>query len=87
MSSYNELVKNFAEVQKQYEERKIELLSIDLKIIQALKENQGILQSDFVKTFNPVVQNDVKDKLYHLEKSGKLQRTKSGRSYILNYKG
>ena len=81
------LVENFDSLQKQYEERQYELLYLDESIIKKLKENQGVLQSDFVKTFNPVIQNDVKERLYQLEKAGKLQRTKSGRSYILNYRG
>ena len=56
-------------------------------IIKKLKENQGVLQSDFVKIFNPLIQNEVRDKLYHLEQEGKLQKTKSGRSYILTLRG
>lgn len=82
-----ELEENFDRLQSQYEERQAELFNLDEKIIKKLKENQGILQSDFVKTFNPLIQNEVRDKLYHLEQEGKLQKTKSGRSYILNYRG
>lgn len=82
-----ELEENFDRLQSQYEERQAELYNLDTKIIKKLKENQGVLQSEFVKTFNPLIQNEVKDKLYHLDKEGKLQRTKSGRSYILNFRG
>lgn len=82
----NELQTNFDVIEKQYYERQDALFLLDKKIIIKLKENQGILQSEFVKTFNPLVQNDVKQQLYNLAKEGKLQRTKSGRSYILNYR-
>lgn len=82
-----ELEENFDNLQTQYEERQIELFNLDAKIIKRLKENQGVLQSEFIKTFNPLVQNEVKDKLYHWDKDGKVQRTKSGRSYILYYMG
>lgn len=82
-----EFEENFDKLQTQYEERQAELYNLDEKIIKKLKENQGVLQSEFVKAFNPLIQNEVKDKLYHLDKEGKLQRTKSGRSYILNFRG
>lgn len=83
----NELQTNFDVIEKQYYERQDALFLLDNKIIIKLKENQGILQSEFVKTFSPLVQKEVKEMLYHLEKEGKLQKTKSGRSYILNYRG
>ena len=81
------LEENFDRLQSQYEERQTELFNLDEKIIKKLKENQGVLQSDFVKTFNPLIQDEVRTKLYHLEQEGKLQKTKSGRSYILTLRG
>lgn len=82
----NELTGNFDEESANYNKRENALPGLDKEIVKALKENPGILQSDFVKLFDPTVQADVRDKLYYMEKSGKLQRTKSGRSYILHYK-
>lgn len=81
-----ELEQNIDLLQGQYEKRQKEITDIDSKIINKLKENQGILQSDFVKMFDESVQNDVKEKLYFWEKAGKIERIKSGRSYILHAK-
>jgi len=83
----NELTANFDELQANFIKRNKELANLDDRIIQMLKEHPNALQSDFVKMFDPIVKNDVREKLYYMEKSGELQRTKSGRSYILHYKG
>ena len=83
----NELQTNFDAIEKQFNKKVAELSYLDERLIPALEANQGILQSDFVKMFDPIIHNEVKEKLYFLDKEGKLQRTKSGRSYILNYKG
>jgi hypothetical protein len=82
-----ELTYNFDELCAEYEKRITLLVDIDAKIIKELKANPNILQADFVKIFDPFIQNDVREKLYYLAKSGKLERTKSGRSYTLRYKG
>lgn len=82
----DELTANFDELQSNYIKRNKELLNLDERIVKALIEHPNILQADFVKLFDPIVQPDIKDKLYWLDKSGKLERTKSGRSYILHYK-
>ncbi len=82
-----ELTETLEEKQKLYIKRTVDLVDIDAKIINKLKENPNVLQSDFVKMFDVSIQKDVKEKLYYMDKEGKLQRTKSGRSYILNYKG
>ena len=64
-----------------------ELLSaLDSDIMNKLRENNGILQSDFLKLFDPVVKKDVSDFLYKAEKERTIKRTKSGRSYILEIK-
>lgn len=80
------LSENLDKLEAEYQEKSKELINLDSKIINLLKENDGILQSDFVKLFNPLIQNEVKDFLYHYDKKQKLQRTKSGRSYILHLK-
>ena len=81
-----ELTANFDELQANYNRRCSQLSDIDSRIVNVLIDNPGILQSVFVKMFDPLVQNDVREKLYFMEKSGKLERTKSGRSYTLHYK-
>ncbi len=85
-TEFSELSQNLEEKQQEYERRMLELVDLDRKIIEKLKENANILQSDFVKMFDPAIKKDVQEKLYYMDKEGKLQRTKSGGSYILHYK-
>ena len=81
-----DLENNLVKLQTEYEKRSFEIVDLDSKIINTLKENDGMFQTDFVKLFDLSIQNDVKEKLYYMEKAGQLQRTKSGRTYILHYK-
>lgn len=85
-SELEELTANLDELQSNFIKRNEELSGLDERIIKMLIDNPGILQSEFVKMFDSLVQNDVREKLYFMEKSGELERTKSGRSYILHYK-
>lgn len=85
-SELDELTSNLKELQAAFVKRNKELPDLDERIIKMLIEHPNVLQSDFVKMFDPVVKNDVTEKLYFMEKSGQLERTKSGRSYILHYK-
>ena len=64
-----------------------ELLStLGPDVMKKLQECEGILQSDFIKLFDPVIKKDVSDFLYNADKYGEIKRTKSGRSYILEIK-
>lgn len=81
------LTENFDEIEKNYKKREKELANLDERIVTMLKDNPGILQADFVKLFDPIIQNEVKEKLYYMDKSCCLQRIKTGRSYTLNYRG
>lgn len=81
-----ELTANLDELQMNYDKRNNLLSNLDNRIIEILIDNPGVLQSDFIKMFDPLVQNDVREKLYLLEKAGKLEKAKAGRSYILHYK-
>ena len=80
-----ELTDNLDELQQNYYKKTTLLSVLDNEIIQKLQENDGILQADFIKLFDECVHNEVSSKLYFMAKSGELKRTKSGRSYILNY--
>lgn len=80
------LTANFNKLQADHDKKNLLLSTLDNRIIKMLIDNPGILQSQFVKMFDPIVQNDVREKLYLMEKAGKLERTKSGRSYTLHYK-
>lgn len=81
------LTANFDEIEKNYKKKKQELTDLDKRIVAMLKDNPGIIQADFVKLFDPIIQKEVKEKLYYMDKSGCLQRIKTGRSYTLNYRG
>ena len=78
---------NFDEIEKNFLKKESELINLDARIVKALKENPSIIQADFVKMFDATVQAEVKEVLYYMDKSGILERNKSGRSYILNYRG
>ena len=80
------LSENLDNLSLNYEKRIANLANIDTQIVEKLKENPNILQSNFVKLFDSTVQSDVREKLYWMEKEGALERIKSGRSYILKYK-
>lgn len=86
----NELETNFDTIQKEYERKQIEnkqkeklLKTLETDIIEKLKQNKGITQSEFVKMFDNVIQNEVRTSLYYMDKNKTIHREKSGRSYIL----
>lgn len=79
----NELTENLEELQQIYEKKQLLLQSV----VNLLKANDGILQSDFKYLFDEPFQNDVTNILYHLHKEGKLERIKEGRTYILHFRG
>lgn len=81
---------------KKYEQFKIDapelikreklLANLESVVMAKLQENNGILQSDFVKMFDPAIKSEVSTFLYDADKAGKIKRTKSGRSYIIEIK-
>ena len=81
-----ELEANFEQLQDLYERRQKELKGLERRVAEILKQNDGILQADFVKLFDASVKNEVAELLYQWSKKGKIERTKSGRSYILHMK-
>ena len=86
----NELETNFDTIQKEYERKQIEnkqkeklLKTLETDIIEKLKQNEGIVQSEFVKMFDNVIQSEVRTSLCYMDKNKTIHREKSGRSYIL----
>jgi hypothetical protein len=73
----DELIKNFDQIESAYNKKQQEMYKLDKKVIEALKQNDGILQSEFVKLFDPIVKHEVAGLLYSLDKEGIIQRTKS----------
>lgn len=55
-------------------------------IINIIKSNAGILQSELIKQYDESIKENVKDVLYELKTSGVLIREKSGRSFKLYIK-
>ncbi len=88
------LVVNYDALQKEYElktqkeeEKQRKIIEMKSDVILLLKENDGILQSDFWKLFDDeICRSAASDIVYALSKEGKIERTKSGRSYVLHYK-
>ena len=88
------LVTNMDKLAKEYElnawkekEKQKKIVEMKSDVILLLKENDGILQSDFWKLFDDeLCRMAASDIVYGLIKEGKIERIKSGRSYILHYK-
>lgn len=78
------LTANFDKIQADYDKQ--QKITVEV-VIDLLKMNDGILQSEFWHLFDEVCQAKVKDIIYNLQTEGKIEKTKSGRSYILHYKG
>lgn len=93
----NELVElsaNFGALNAEYEsktqreeEKQRRIDEMKSNVIILLKENDGILQSDFWKLFDDEISRAAAtDIVYSLLAEGKIERIKHGRSYILHYK-
>lgn len=89
------LVVNMDSLRREYEleswkekEKQRKIIEMKSDVILLLKQNEGILQSDFWKLFDDeICRSAASDIVYALTKEGKIERTKSGRSYTLKYKG
>ena len=84
------LEKNMGAEQEKYERKQKEAefaasLTDDI-IIEAIKQNPDILQKDFHNVFDPAYKIIIKNKLYQMAQEGKIERVKSGNSYILKVK-
>lgn len=65
--------------------RKQKLLTdLENQVLTAITSNPDILQKDFYKLFDDCIKLEVRDCLYHLDKDGKIRRTKKGSTYILD---
>lgn len=71
------------ETERQYQEQSENL---EERLISYLRVSCPVLQSEIYKSFGSLVKDDIRDLLYHMEKSGKVKREKSGRSYIVTIK-
>lgn len=82
-----DLEENMDEKIAEYE-RRMETSSIisDDLLLSEIQKHEGILQKDFYKLFSGCDKNIISEKLYYMAKEGKIERTKSGNSYILKSK-
>lgn len=58
----------------------------DEMLIDTIKENPNIMQKDFYKLYDAEFKSVINEKLYFMAKEGKIERIKSGNSYILKIK-
>lgn len=58
---------------------------LEEKLLTVLRDNPVILQTDIYKKFDPIIKSDIQSLLYSMEKDGIITRTKSGRTYEVEY--
>lgn len=81
-----ELETNFKEIEVAYRKHEKELAGLDERVMEKIRQNEGILQMDLVKMFDASVKSDISEMLYRWSEEGKIVRFKSGRSYALHIK-
>ena len=93
---YNDIYNDYKQLKVEYSERLVQeqkrlawerkVEELDSDILQKLPDHDGILQSEFVKLFDPADKDIVRARLSNADRNGKITRVKSGRSYILHMK-
>lgn len=78
-----EFISNRKEYEWVYEKKK----ELRPTIIEVIKKNDGIVQSELKNMFDEKLHSEVSNILYEMSKSGEIERVKTGRSYKLYYKG
>lgn len=79
----SELSGKWIELQKEYELRQKVLPTLHDQMWTLLMTNQSMLQTDLYKHFDDCVKSDIQSILYTWDKSGKIIRTKNGRTYLI----
>ena len=57
------------------------LKNIGPEVMRKIVENDGILQTDLIKMFDPIIKDDISKLLRNLEQGNVITREKSGRTY------
>lgn len=78
-----EFISNREEYEWMYEKKK----ELKPAIIEVIKKNNGIIQSELKTMFDEKLHNEVSNILYDMSKNGEVERVKTGRSYKLYYRG
>ncbi len=87
-TSMDEMIAEY-EIQSKHETQRLNFAArvSDDDIWELIKYNNGILQKDFYELFdNPYAEDVISERLYYMAKEGRIERTKSGNSYILKIK-
>ncbi len=84
VAELEELEKNVEQLQESYTMRMNLLDGLEDRVVEKLIECDGIIQSEFLKMFDKRIKDDVSYMLYNWSNEGKIERIKSGRSYILH---
>lgn len=79
------LEENYKKIKDESKIKEEQCKDLSEKLIQIISNNPGILQSDIYKQFHEVIRDEVSSKLYFWNKSGKIIREKSGRTYKIYY--
>ena len=82
-SHLNYLEENLITLEKDYWDRLDFCDGLRNRILDVLKENEGILQKDIYKLFDTRFKSCVSDELYHMDKEKVVIRIKQGNTYIL----
>lgn len=78
-----EIEENYDVLVQEEVEARLSLQTLDDDLMDMIKSNPGILQSELVKQFPECVKPEVTERLYFWAKDGKIRREKNGRSYSL----
>lgn len=81
---YNKQFAEYRKLKQQAPEliKREELLkNIGPEVMRKIKENNGILQTDLIKMFDPMIKSDISTLLRNLEQGNVIIREKSGRTY------
>ena len=76
-----------AKVEREKSIAEFSAVMTDEAVLDAIRQHEGIIQKDFYKLYDhPQAKIVLMEKLYYMEKEGKIERIKSGNSYILKSK-
>lgn len=85
-SELQELEININQLSDNYTMHQNNIQGLEQKVLDCIKQHEGILQKDIYAYFDASVKDDVSEKLYFLSKLGKIERIKKGNTYILHSK-
>ena len=78
-----ELEEHYDELVRQDEIKENALPTLKADLLEIIKNNNGILQTELYKMFDTSLKNDISTELYYLCKDGYIAREKSGKTYKL----